>query len=187
MFGRTGYFDEERNNAKVALGFTNEPEVNDTEWSYVTGGVRMTLPDSSDLQFSVSGDFETFRSNFLAVPNTVTRTTARVSLDQRVPSKGFGGMAPATAEFVQAEVTGDGEKPGGEFGFDAVAVGGLKYLDENVLRQVLGLGGVAQDAVDQVEDGLLVFIDEFLERGFVPPLHTQHQLGIWIPLARHLG
>ena len=93
IYGRSGYFREERNNAKVALGFTNEPEVNDTKWSYVTGGVRMTLPDSSDLQASLTGDFETFRSNFLAVPNPVTRTTARVSLDQRVPSKGFGGMA----------------------------------------------------------------------------------------------
>jgi outer membrane receptor protein involved in Fe transport len=93
VYARTGYFREERDNAKVALGFTNEPEVNDTKWSFVTGGVRTTLPDSSDLQVSLTGDFETFRSNFLAVPNTVTRTTARVSLDQRVPSKGFGGMA----------------------------------------------------------------------------------------------
>jgi outer membrane receptor protein involved in Fe transport len=54
--------------------------------------VRLILPDSSSLQARLFGDFETFRSNFLAVPNLITRAVARVSLEQRVPTDGFGGM-----------------------------------------------------------------------------------------------
>jgi outer membrane receptor protein involved in Fe transport len=94
-FVRVGYFSEERDNAKkvTVAGAPQIPEANDTKWTSVSGGVRMILPDSSSLQARLFGDVETFRSNFLAVPNLITRAIARVTLNQRVPTNGFGGMA----------------------------------------------------------------------------------------------
>ena len=61
-------------------------------WKSASGGVRVVLPDQSDLQARVFTDFETFRSNFLAVPNLVTRAIGRMTLNQRVPTKSIGGM-----------------------------------------------------------------------------------------------
>jgi outer membrane receptor protein involved in Fe transport len=90
-FVRGGYFREERDNAKVST-FDGTPEGNDTTWKSASGGVRILLPDQSDLQGRVFVDVETFRSNFLAVPNAVTRAIGRMTLDQRVPTKGVGGM-----------------------------------------------------------------------------------------------
>ncbi len=90
-FVRGGYFREERDNAKKST-FDGTPEGNDTTWTSGSGGVRILLPDQSDLQGRVFVDVATFRSNFLAVPNPVTRAVGRMTLDQRVPTKGFGGM-----------------------------------------------------------------------------------------------
>ena len=90
-FVRGGYFSEERDNAKKST-FDGTPEGNDTTWKSASGGVRILLPDQSDLQGRVFADVATFRSNFLAVPNPVTRAIGRMTLDQRVPTKGFGGM-----------------------------------------------------------------------------------------------
>ncbi len=110
-FVRVGYFREERDNAKKVI-FPNNPtipEANDTSWTAVSGGVRMILPDSSSLQARIFGDVETFRSNFLAVPDLITRAQARVTLNQRVPTNGFGGMvqwsrAVGTRNFLSAGV-----------------------------------------------------------------------------------
>jgi len=99
FFGRTGYFHEERDNAKYALGYTGDPEANDTTWKHLNGGVRVGLPDSSALQVRLFADFEEFDSNFLAVPNVVLRDTARVTLEQHVPSKGWGGSAQWSRAF----------------------------------------------------------------------------------------
>jgi outer membrane receptor protein involved in Fe transport len=91
-FFRGGHFSEERDNAKVST-IDGTPEANDTEWTYASGGVRVQLPDTSDLQARVFTDFETFRSNFLAVPAApAARSIGRMTLNQRVPSKSAGGM-----------------------------------------------------------------------------------------------
>jgi iron complex outermembrane receptor protein len=90
-FLRVGYFREERDNAKFST-FDGTPEANDTLWKSVSGGVRMSLPDQSDLQARVFVDLERFHSNFLAVPNLTTRAIGRMSLRQRVPTTGVGGM-----------------------------------------------------------------------------------------------
>ncbi|MBI1873694.1 MAG: TonB-dependent receptor [Acidobacteria bacterium] len=90
-FFRGGYFREERNNGKVST-FTGDPEANDTTWKSASGGVRVLLPDESDLQARLFTDFETFHSNFLAVPNLVTRAIGRMTLNQRVPTRSVGGM-----------------------------------------------------------------------------------------------
>ena len=86
LFFRAGYFSEDRDNGKIG-------EVNDTSWKSVSGGVRVRLPDESDLQARVFSDFETFHSNFLAVPRrrTPPRSIGRLTLDQTVPTDGVGG------------------------------------------------------------------------------------------------
>jgi outer membrane receptor protein involved in Fe transport len=90
-FVRGGYFDEDRLNAKYST-FDGAPEENDTVWKSGSGGVRVVLPDQSDLQARLFVDSTTFRSSFLAVPNLVTRAIGRTSLRQRVPTTAVGGM-----------------------------------------------------------------------------------------------
>ncbi|MEO7191298.1 MAG: TonB-dependent receptor [Vicinamibacterales bacterium] len=91
-FVRAGYFDEERQNGKFST-FDSTPEANNTQWTSVSGGVNLRLPDRSLLEANVFTDLETFHSNFLAVPNAVLRNVGRVTLNQRVPTRGVGGMA----------------------------------------------------------------------------------------------
>jgi iron complex outermembrane receptor protein len=92
LFFRTGYFREERDNGKFST-FNGDEEANDTTWKYGNGGVRVTLPDYSDLQARVFYDDNLFHSNFLAVPNLVTRAIGRMTLLQEVPTTGIGAMA----------------------------------------------------------------------------------------------
>src|SRR5882672_5065733 len=85
-FVRTGYFSENRGNGKIL-------EVNDTRWKSLSGGVRVRMPDESDLQARVFTDVEQFHSTFLAVTNSTTlRNIVRLATDQRVPTNGVGGM-----------------------------------------------------------------------------------------------
>jgi outer membrane receptor protein involved in Fe transport len=89
-FFRAGHFTEDRINGKVG-------EVNDTKWTTVNGGVRIQMPDSSDLQARVFGDIEKSHFNFLAVTNAATtRNIVRLATDQRVPTNGLGGMVQWT-------------------------------------------------------------------------------------------
>jgi outer membrane receptor protein involved in Fe transport len=100
LFARGGYFREERDNAKITtipVGSAGIPEANDTLWKSFSGGVRASLPDQSDLQASLFLDFERFNSNFMAVaagpaPALTPRAIGRMTLLQRVPTTGTGGM-----------------------------------------------------------------------------------------------
>jgi outer membrane receptor protein involved in Fe transport len=89
LFGRVGYFSEDRVNGKVG-------EINDTQWKSASGGTRVRLPDDSDLQASVYTDFENFHSTFLAVTaasaTIPARNIVRLTVDQHVPTTGVGGM-----------------------------------------------------------------------------------------------
>ena len=86
-FFRGGYFTEDRVNAKV-------DEVNDTRWTTASGGVRVRLPDESNLQGRVFFDHQQFHSTFMAVTNpTTTRNLVRLATDQNVPVNGVGSMA----------------------------------------------------------------------------------------------
>jgi outer membrane receptor protein involved in Fe transport len=89
-FFRGGYFTENRGNGKVG-------EVNDTRWKSASGGVRVRMPDSSDLQATVFTDVEDFHSTFLAVAapsaTVAPRSIVRLTIDQHVPTKAVGGMA----------------------------------------------------------------------------------------------
>ena len=88
-FFRAGYFSEDRGNGKIL-------EVNDTRWKSASGGVRIRMPDESDLQVSVNSDFETFHSTFLAVTapsaTVAPRSIVRLTIDQVVPTKAVGGI-----------------------------------------------------------------------------------------------
>jgi outer membrane receptor protein involved in Fe transport len=90
VFFRGGYFKEDRVNGKVG-------EVNDTKWTAVGGGVRLRMPDESDLQATVFTDDNTFHSTFLAVNpapyNTrPPRSIVRLATDQSVPTDAAGTM-----------------------------------------------------------------------------------------------
>jgi outer membrane receptor protein involved in Fe transport len=99
VFFRAGYFREERDNGKAST-IDGTPEANDTRWTSASGGVRAQLPDQSDLQARVFTDFETFRSNFLAVPAAnPPRSIGRMTLNQRVPTTSVGGMAQWSRAF----------------------------------------------------------------------------------------
>ena len=118
-FFRAGYFSEDRGNGKIL-------EVNDTRWTSASGGVRIRLPDESDLQASVHGDFEDFHSNFLAVTapsaTVAPRSIVRLTIDQVVPTKAVGGVvqwakALGTKQYFSAGtdwhwVDGDSEEDG---------------------------------------------------------------------------
>jgi outer membrane receptor protein involved in Fe transport len=104
---RVGYFRENRANGKAST-IDGTEEANDTTWKTVSGGVRIFLPDESDLQARLFGNFETFHSNFLAVPAAnPLRSIGRMTLNQEVPTKDAGGMvqwskALAGKQFFQA-------------------------------------------------------------------------------------
>jgi|SoiMethySBSTD1v2_1073268.scaffolds.fasta_scaffold04193_14 outer membrane receptor protein involved in Fe transport len=99
-FVRFGYFKEDRVNAKVG-------EFNDTDWTSGGGGVRVQLPDTSDLQATVFADSNTFHSTFLAVNpapynNTALyppRSIVRLATDQNVPTDSFGTMVQWSRAF----------------------------------------------------------------------------------------
>jgi outer membrane receptor protein involved in Fe transport len=88
-FFRTGYFAENRGNGKIL-------EVNDTRWKSASGGVRIRMPDESELQASAHSDFEHFHSTFLAVTapsaTVAPRSIVRLTIDQNVPTRAFGGV-----------------------------------------------------------------------------------------------
>jgi outer membrane receptor for ferrienterochelin and colicin len=91
---RGGYFSEDRSNAKTCRQSVIVcDETNDTLWKFVSGGVRLRLPDQSDLQARVFANFETFHSSFLAVPAANPPRSIGRPLLQKVPSKDTGFMA----------------------------------------------------------------------------------------------
>jgi hypothetical protein len=97
----------------------------------------------------------------------------------------FRRMARTAADFVEAQIPGDGEKPRGKFGGALIAGAGFPDLEKRVLRDVLGFGFITQRAKDKIEERLLVFLDEFRKRRAVAAFHTQHQQGIGIGWVGH--
>ena len=151
-FLRTGDFHESRNNGKHSTtDGVGAPEANDTTWRFVNGGAHFDLPGGNLVQASVFSDFETFHSNFLAVPTeTLPRSVARNTLNQTVPTKDVGGMTQwsrtfGSMNFVTAGsdwhwVTGESQ----ENGLDAVT-------GTNVILHRVS-GGTQQNAGAYVQD-----------------------------------
>ncbi len=98
-FARMGYFDENRDNGKAST-IDGTEEANDTVWRTVSGGVRARMANQGELQATVFTDFETFHSNFLAVPaSTPPRNVGRMTLTQEVPTDNVGGMVQWSRAF----------------------------------------------------------------------------------------
>ncbi|MGH9387629.1 MAG: TonB-dependent receptor [Vicinamibacterales bacterium] len=165
VFFKGGRFTEDRDNGKAST-IDDTPEANSTRWTSASGGVRILLPDQSDLQARVFTDIVTFRSNFLAVPAppqvTLPRSLGRMTLNQRVPTKSVGGMGQWSRVFGARNyftvggdfrwVDGDSE----EDGLDAARGQTV------TLRRVSGgtqrsLGAFVQDVFNPVDKLVLTF------------------------------
>jgi outer membrane receptor protein involved in Fe transport len=105
LFVRAGYFKEDRVNGKIG-------EVNDTKWTSMSGGVRVRMPDQSDLQATVFGDDSTFHSTFLAVTapsaTVASRSIVRLATDQNVPTTAIGTMVQWSRAFGTKNLFGAG-------------------------------------------------------------------------------
>jgi hypothetical protein len=99
--------------------------------------------------------------------------------------EGVGGVTGAAADFVEADVAGDGVNPGGKAGGNLVARGGLEDAEEDRLGHVFGLGEVVQHAEHEVDEGLFVFLDQLLKSGHVPGFDEEHQFCIWVGRFEH--
>jgi outer membrane receptor protein involved in Fe transport len=161
-FFRGGYFREERDNGKSST-FDGTAEANDTTWKSAGGGVRMRMPDESDLQITLFGDATRFHSNFLAVPAaTPARSIGRMTLNQLVPAASAG----ATAQWSRAIGTGhffttgmDWRRVDGESREDALDA---QRGAEVTLKRISGgtqrsLGAFVQDVVTPAERLMLTF------------------------------
>jgi outer membrane receptor protein involved in Fe transport len=155
-FVRAGHFREERINGKAST-IDGTDEKNDTSWTSVNGGVRAAMGGGGELQATIFSDFETFRSNFLAVPAaTPARSIGRMTLNQRVPSRAVGGMvqwsrASSGKQLLSAGadwrwVDGDSE----EDGLDATT-GTQVTLKRNSGGTQRSLGVFVQDVISPVD------------------------------------
>ena len=101
--------------------------------------------------------------------------------------------ALAAAHFVEDEIPGDREQPGGEFRGGAVARGALPDPDEDLLGDVLGVGGPTQHFGDGADDAELVALDEGFEGALVASFDREHErdvigrrIVVWVCAFGHL-
>jgi len=157
VFFRTAYFTEDRINGKVG-------EVNDTRWTTVNGGVRVRLPDESDLQARVFVDVERSHFNFLAVTNAATtRNIVRLATDQHVPTNGVG----SAAQWSKAAGASNVFSAGGDWRW----VDGDSQEDAYVPAVPTVVTGVTQAAtlsVQRVSGGTQQIIGGFVQDIFTP-------------------
>ncbi len=156
-FVRTGYFSENRNNAKVG-------ELNDTRWTTLNGGVRARLQDGSDLQARVFVDAQRAHFNFLAVTNAATtRNVVRLATDQNVPTNGVGGMAQWSKAIARSNAF--------SAGFDWRWVDGDSQEAAYVAAVPTSISGVTQAAtlsVQRVSGGSQQSLGAFVQDIFTP-------------------
>ena len=93
-------------------------------------------------------------------------------------------MTRAPTYFIQRQIARDGEQPGGEFRCGLVAVRGLVNLHKDVLRQILGLSGVFEGAIYEVDDGPFVAFHEQFKGVHVPVFNPEHEPCVWIAVVR---
>ena len=156
-FFRTGYFTENRVNAKVG-------EVNDTRWTTASGGIQARLRDESDLQARLFVDVQKAHFNFLAVTNPgTTRNVVRLATDQTVPTNGVGGMVQWSKALHRAHVL--------SAGFDWRKVDGDSQEDAYVAAVPTSISGVTQAAtltVKRISGGSQRSFGWFLQDIFTP-------------------
>jgi len=96
------------------------------------------------------------------------------------------GLAPGQIlDPVLGVVRRDAEEPRGEFGLATEGVDGAKDGDEDLLRQIFGLSGVAQHAIDKVVDLVLMQGNQLSEGRLVALLEQPDEL-VFL-LGRHAG
>lgn len=90
----------------------------------------------------------------------------------------IGGVTFAPTDPVEGGVAGDAKEPGAEFpgGIEIVTV--LVDANEHILGRVLGVGLVAENAMEEIVDGVLVSMHEDVERGVVPAGKACHERGV---------
>jgi outer membrane receptor protein involved in Fe transport len=156
-FVRAAYFTEDRVNGKVG-------EVNDTRWTTVNGGVRIRMPDESDLQGRVFVDVQKSHFNFLAVTNAATtRNVVRLATDQHVPTNGVGG----TVQWSKAVGSSNFFSAGGDWRW----VDGDSEEDAFVAAVPTVIVGVTQQAtltVQRVSGGTQQILGAFVQDIFTP-------------------
>jgi iron complex outermembrane recepter protein len=154
-FVRTGYFEEDRHNGKITTVGPVTEELNDSTWKYVSGGVRLRLPDASTLQGTMFGDRKTFNSNFLAIPDaTGARAIGRLSLNQTVPTNAVGGMVQWSR---------------GLFGKHAVSAGAdLRYVDGDSIEDAFDAVTGATRTLHRVAGGTQRSLGIFVQDVFAP-------------------
>jgi iron complex outermembrane receptor protein len=159
-FVQGAYFREERDNAKVTTT-TGDPEENSTRMGSMSAGVRARLANGNNVEARIFTESETFRSNFMAVPQaTPPRSIGRMTLNQRVPTTSFGALTQWSRTFGARHalsagldwrtVTGESQ----EDVLDAMAGTTVTLKRESGGRQQ-SLGLFAQDVV-AVTDALTV-------------------------------
>ena len=157
VFFRTAYFTENRNNGKIG-------ELNDTKWTTTNGGVRVRLPDESDLQARVFVDVERSHFNFLAVTNAATtRNLVRLATDQHVPTNGVGG----TVQWSKAAGSSNLFSAGGDWRW----VDGDSQEGAYVAAVPTVISGVTQAAtlsVQRVSGGTQQIMGAFVQDIFTP-------------------
>ena len=92
LFFRAGVFDEERNNGKIG-------ELNDTNWKFGNGGVRLRFADGSNVEGACSSTTPTFQNTFAVPAATPPRSQSNLTLDKIVPTNAFGMMAQWSRPF----------------------------------------------------------------------------------------
>jgi outer membrane receptor protein involved in Fe transport len=86
MFMRVGVFDEDRNNGKIG-------ELNNTNWKYGSGGVRLRFSEGSNVEGRLFYDHSDFFQNTFAVPAaTPPRSQSNLTLEKTVPTNAVGTM-----------------------------------------------------------------------------------------------
>jgi hypothetical protein len=99
--------------------------------------------------------------------------------------QGLGGVPGTTPDLIETEVPGDGEKPGGKLGGLLVPLSRFVDLQKHILREIFGFCFIAQVSADEIEEGLLVFSDQFTKRRSIAAFNVQHEGGIKVGWFRH--
>ena len=89
------------------------------------------------------------------------------------------GVELTAAEMIDGDVVGDLEKPTGELELRPIPVDVVQYLDEGVLREILGEFTIANHPVDEREHRTFVSADQLTKRGFSPCLREGDNVRVW--------
>lgn len=131
------------------------------------------------LDSAVNGGFE-----FFALGSGVGLGALRGGvLDVVLLLGGFDGdfaFASAAAHFIEDEVAGDGEQPGGEFGAGFVARGGTPDADKDLLGHVVGIVEVVEHAHHRSNHGALMGLHQLFKGAGIPFFDAEHQAHIFL-------